>query len=274
MVKHSSRFRSLRRRVRRAFGTRRRRHVRKSKTSGSFLSNQTRPQSSNRYKARRPNRRTMIRSLYRSSQFHQHWRSIGTSFSGSAPTTGATIGQAVWYAFPSIPSFWTTGVQPIDIGSTIPSFGHDVFLRGGMLKLNLSYDTIEPSTVFTNKNTVKASIFGIWAKAYPNISLLPVNGTVVNTDFDPTLLPDFQGFGKVMFRKDIYLDDTSNMTGEITFRLHAQRIDQAVYVAGGTKLWWVFIIGPTNTPNAATPQPSLNYFMTYNVSFVGDQSTT
>lgn len=162
--------------------------------------------------------------------------------------------------------FWEGlgGFQPADPG-VFPQFRSDITIRGGIIKIYVTNeDTATPIKV--NVYLVRSTPSPIGATVLPFMS--PVNLPI---DFDPTLIPDFAEYGKVVTQKEGYLLPGGNPI-VCSWRLSPQKLDQGIWATnrGSQLIWFVQAGHIAGTGLAAS---DLQVVSSWNMSFSGDAIT-
>jgi len=238
---------------------------------------------SNRFRSRRIGTRRWKSILWRDTLSNTHYRSVKTN-TGTFVPTDQVISNFVrlemmlggdFNVINDPGPFWTApgGLQPNEIGATLPTFGDgDIVLRGGM-----AFITFAP-----NANVTTAFRIKVWVvKAQKNPSLEVWNAITVPTDhnaaWDPSIIPEFrQDFGKIMMAKEVLLQPGS-MPVEFKWRQTVQKIDQPVWQGvspipgppqpGGDRFYWMYQMIPTTLGGVGG---GIRIIRGYNVSFTGD----
>lgn len=218
-----------------------------------------------------------------------HFRSVAHRFASFTST--ATPGNGMIFYVPMIgvnsdignridhvgSEFWVNngGVQPLDEAEGVGPFRGDIVIRGGMCRYTLN-----------NSDTADAfrvKVFAVWANTSPKMiagtfGLLP-QFTTRTCEWDPSVLPDFQEFGRVLYNREVMITPGNSVSG--IHRLHTQKIDQEVFrgeggplplgtiVPAGMQPYWFFQVIPVSAQS--TDEPTLSLTTSFNLSFVGDQ---
>jgi len=180
-------------------------------------------------------------------------QALGTQGFGTMNTPGGT-------------QFWSTGggAQQINEGVAVPAFDSDIVLRGGVARISV----MNPETDVP----CRVKIFAVWASTSPAASIyVNNNNTNKSLEWDPTVIPDFYRFGRVLFRKEALLPDV-NSSMECMYRFKPQKIDQGDFlgsatVPSGSQLWWIVTFAPLIGNLIADNIPIVK---SYNLSFSAD----
>lgn len=224
--------------------------------------------SSGGYRTRRTSSRQWRSILWRNTIASTHYRSIGTGVDYPLFTPNNTS-QASFFRITPGATFWLagSGAQPIDAGGTVPIFNGDIILRGGIVKLTL---TNTPNADGLGSDPVRVNVFAIWTNKFYNSGYtLP---TVVPLTWDPQVLPDFVTYGKVLYRKDFLLKGDGEVA-EITHRMRVQKIDKAIFNAGGSRLEFFILLSQTSNTEAVAASESVSVQNSINFSFSSDATT-
>lgn len=251
--------RSVRRRFRGGFkkSTGRRRFAGGSSGRTAFVSAQDGRSFANGFRSRRMSKSAWRRSLWTSTLHKAHYRSVETnSVNIAAPVVIDTAALIQFQALAG--DFFTVagGLQQIDAGIPPPLFSGDITLRGGISKLS-----------FSNNGTgdaVKVRVFTCWTNRNPDQTILP--GTVPS-DWDPSLIPEFERFGKVTGMREFFLLP-GNRPSEISYRYKPRKIDLSIYTNGGEQLMYIVTISSTSTLTLGGE--TVTFLKSHNVSFAGD----
>lgn len=228
------------------------------------------------YRTRRISKRRFRRMLWRDTIAKAHYRSLQAfSFSHDTPTgvelmkiaTRRALDPSQSNSSPPGVDFWTLegGLQQLDANVVPPNFTDDIILRGGISRV--------VACNINDTNPVKVRIWAIWAKSNPNSAKI-INQNV-STEWDPSLVPDFQKFGRVLYEREAILLPGGNPL-VLVHRFKPQKIDQAVFkgelgvgssVPGGSQLYWM--IGVANY-SAEAASAAVHVCVSYNLSFSGD----
>jgi len=209
--------------------------------------------------------------LWRDTQMKTHWRST-FDITGNIATPNAVAG-ATLTQIAALPVFYTAagGLQQTDTGVAPPLFTADIVLRGGYCRLAIA-NRIDPLTG-TSIDAVRATVFAVWTTAAPTN---PAGfAATVSTMWDPSLTPDFEKFGKVLWKKQALLKQDGEAV-EFYFKFKVQKIDQAIFnpaagTRGQTLVWLVLLSQMTNNEAAPTAE-TVDYVTSHNLSFTGDSA--
>jgi len=219
------------------------------------------------FKGKRTSLRTYRNILWRDTLMKTHWRS--TFDTTGNITTPNTVTNATLTLIPAMPVFYTVGggLQQVDNAVTPPLFTGNIVLRGGICRLALA-NRINPTEV-QNTDCCRVTVYAVWTTASP----IAAGGfpASLSTMWDPSLQPDFERFGKVMWKKEAILK-ADGEAAQFYFKFKVQKIDQAIYTLnprGQTLVWMVLVSQLTNTETIATPEV-VDFVTSHNVSFSGD----
>jgi len=257
----------IRRPAKKSRVTRRRRSRRNGKSTTSRASNAT---SVGTFKGRKTSLRTYRNMLWRDTLMKSHYRSVfDTAFTLGTPntTTGANVAQII-----ALPRFWEAGggaTFPANVGGTVPTFDGDIILRGGVCRIALANRVDALAAIQTDN--VRCTVYAVWTTANPAALGL---SNPVSTMWDPSLVPDFEKYGKVMWKREVLLKADGESV-ELFFKFKVQKIDQAVFgsalatIRGQSLMWLVHVSQLTNTEAAPTPE-NIDILVSHNVSFSSD----
>lgn len=218
-----------------------------------------------RFRTRRTRPSTFRRRLWNASVDKSHYRSVGAAtLTVPTPITNILTTATLQIITPGN-AFWTVagGAQPEDTGVLVPSFSGDITLRGGVTKLTIANRTI--ATEVTPTDNVRVTVFTVWTNPAAPVFIFP---TTVPISWDPSVFPDFQRYGRVIGRREAILS-ASGDTLELSFRHRVQRIDQAVFNAGGNRLQYFVLVSET-TNSDATGAEQVDITNAINYSFAAD----
>lgn len=206
-------------------------------------------------------------ALWRDTLFKAHYRSIldrVSTVAMPADTRSSIFGISPVHGDVA---FWTTagGLQPINTGGIIPDFSDDITVRGGF-----------GSITFTNLNTIdsiRVKLYLVKTTSNPDLATLPADQSTIALSaslIDPTVIPDFQLFGKVLKSFDLLL-----LPGQrpATFfqRMPIQKLDQIIFQTnGGNRYWWLYF--SSQTSNVDSINNTLRVQFGHNLSFSADVS--
>jgi len=259
-----------------------RRNARRGRDYGS-TAQWGKPTGFTQFRGRKLRPRQWRKILWRDTIAETKWRSIG-AIGNSLIGALTGLGSGVVYLFPAVQNdpvtqpfitqpFWTLtgGVQATDRGIVPPLFTGDLVLRGGFARISV----VNPETI-----PIRVKVYAIWANKLP--SLLVYNSThnnLRNMEWDPSIEPDFNQFGKVIARREVMLLPGANPF-EMIHRLKVQKIDQNVFTGesvpgttepAGSQLWW----GVQAVPLTTNPvSDNVQIIRSYNLSFTGDEVGT
>jgi len=258
------------RRTRPRRGRRSRRYGRRRTRTTAFTSETSRPFTT-RYSGRKNGRSSYVRDLYNSTKYKAHYRS---TFEGSGTiTTGTSVEVARVHVQRALfnpgsrgggTPFWEAGggALPIDGTSPVPGFNGDIILRGGIGRVTV-YNT-------SSDESVRVDVIGVWSNAHPKD--LWATDFDAPVEWDPSLTPESNQFGRVVVRKETILEARSCMLISHKFRI--QKLDQLTFVGvdgitsdtpSAHTLFWFIKCTPMGTTSV-----SVIYCNTFNISFSGD----
>lgn len=238
-----------------------------------------RPSGFANFRARRVTRKQWRRILWRDSIQESHWRSFAhLAIANLTISTG--FGNGVVYMRPAITvennpyhtlPFWTVagGAQQLNEADAVPLFKGDITLRGGICRIVVTNSDIQP---------VRAKVWAIWAERTPSTNVYNLTNAVVRSqEFDPSVVPDFHLFGKVLYKKEVLLLP-GQQPFEVVHRLKVQKIDQRDFNGeaaspgdldemAGSQLWWCWQLIPQTENTVADNYSAL---LSFNLSFVAD----
>lgn len=242
-----------------------RRRVRRGRTGSRFNSAQDGRPVSVRFRSRKLRPRAYRSALWKDTLFKAHYRSILDRISTvTMPTTSTTSRFGISPVHGDV-AFWTIpgGLQPINVGANIPTFSDDIVVRGGF-----------GSITFTNvdaNDSIRVKLYLVRTGPNPDLATLPADQSEIALSaslIDPTVIPDFQLFGRVVKNFDILL-----LPGQrpVTFfqRIPIQKLDQVVFQAnGGNRYWWLYF--SSQTSNIDSVNNTLRIQFGHNLSFSAD----
>jgi len=221
---------SKRRRFTGRFTGRRRRFGRRVQT----LSGQLGSIRSQGFRSRRLSRRAWRNNLWRSTLAEPHWR---TDFVQAAtiPVPAAVEACSVVTVQALGNDFWTVGggALPLDLAVPVPEFVGNITLRGGVSTISFS----NPNNADT-ADAVKVRLWMIWTAKEPVLGILP---STANAGFDPSLVPDFERFGRIIGSREFWLLP-GNKPMEVKYRYRPHKIDQVIHNNDGQQLYWMFTV--------------------------------
>lgn len=224
------------------------------------------------YRGRRVRPRTWKRMLWRDTLQMSHYRSaFDTANALAAPL--AVTSNSLPYLIPALPNvgFWTAagGAQQIDAGVGPPNFLGDVTIRGGMIRLALTNESVTEA--------VRVRCWLLRSNKNPDLGRIPIAPTTVSTMFDPSIVPDFDEFGRIVMMREMTLLPVSNPM-EIFYRLPIQKVDQAEYlqtsptIAGGSQFYWYVLVSRMSLISNLIA-PVIRAVSSHNLSFAADADT-
>jgi len=217
-------------------------------------------------------RKTSLRAyrnrLWNDTLFKAHWRSI---FDITQPfvVTPNNVTNATLTLINALPVFWTVaaGLQQNDVGVTPPIFNGDIILRGGIGRITISN---LPDLTGTSLDNCRVTVFAVWTTASP---ILPAGFPATpSTMWDPSVQPEFEKFGKVLFKRDVILKADGDSV-QFDFKFKVQKIDQQVFLQTnrGSSLIWMLLVSQLS--NSEAPGNIVETFQvqtSHNVSFSAD----
>jgi len=237
--------------------------------NGRSTTNRASSASSLGFKNRRITTSRFRRIIWRDTLSAQHWRSVGdTNVVQATPNNIVQGNLSVNNALAN--NFWTTGggAQPVDTAGTVPLFTGDITLRGGISRITCT-NRVNPVDTQPS-DPVRVTIFAVWTKKAPDASVvLPTPPSVVGTMWDPSLVPDFVRYGKVMFKREALLKGDGEVIS-CYFRYKPQKIDQNVFNASGGRLQWFVVVSQTSNTEAVAQAENIDIVTSWNLSFSGD----
>lgn len=245
------------------FVRRRRRFSGRSRLRG-LTTRASGPSSIGRFRTRRTSRRAFRKFLWTSTLHKTHWRAVGTAVSASVGTGNDLTQASLTRVIPGN-AFWTAagGARPVDTGGVVPTFIGDIILRGGVSTLSVSNT---PELLGPGADPVRVVIFTVWTNKDPAALVFP---TVESITWDPSVLPDFSRFGRVLNRREAILKGDGEVV-EVFFRHRVQKIDQNVYNNGGNRLNWFVLVGQTTNTEAVPVEETVRIQNSINYSFAAD----
>jgi len=216
------------------------------------------------YKSKRRMRPRAYRSmLYRTTQFKNHYRTINCVFDSIGAVVNSSTTADV-HGFASInygTDFWLPagGAQPIDAGSGGGGASEAIVIRGGVCTLEVSSEKLE--------DNVKVKLWAVWTNANPDNTIIP-GGTPHKIGWDPTVTPEFNQLGRLVFAKEFHLQGGG--CWKQGFRVRPQKIDVNSHHKNGSMLVF-YIVAYETTGNFLGVPAVVNVRSTYNMSFSFDQ---
>jgi len=212
----------------------------------------------NGFRSRRTSHRRWRNILWTSTLPKQHWRSVkSVSSTQNTQSSPDLVDIITAQAMPD--NFWTTaeGLQPAETGVAAPTgFTGDLVLRGG--KASISFSNIGNADT---ADAIRIRLWMVWTIKEP-AAILPT--IPVPTAWDPSLIPDFGRLGKVIGHREFFIVP-GNVPMEVSFFFKPQKIDRAIFNAGGETLSWFWAANGLNTgADSYVVQQSSN------LSFTGD----
>lgn len=213
------------------------------------------------FRSRRMRRITWRRLLWNQTLFKPHFRSV-VDASNTIPAPVSVDAARLDSTFALAANFWTAagGLQSIDNGVPVPgAFVGDIVLRGGLSRLLLSNN----ATV----DSVRVRVFTVWTNKNPDLSIVPAVGSAVQISWDPSLVPDFERFGKVLKSQEFILLPGQRPI-EITYRHKIRKVDQAIHNLGGEQMIWIITTSQCSNVDGGTQAVTISNG--YNISLCGD----
>lgn len=261
---------SFGRRVRRRLGVRRRRSVFRRRRFGrsrySGITNRMSGASGiGNFRTRRTSRFAYRRMLWRDTVGKPHYRSILTFLPPAVSTPNNISGATLSIVTPG-PTFWLAagGAQQIDSGVPVPTFAGDVVLRGGVSSLAISNRTATTDVIASDP--VRVTVYTVWTNNDPAALIFPL--TVAIT-WDPSVIPDFPRYGKVLRRREAILKGDGECL-ELYYRHRIQKIDQAIYNNNGSRLQWFVLVSQTTNAETIPAPETVDLVCSHNYSFSAD----
>jgi len=218
----------------------------------------------NGFRSRKVRTSTFRRWLWRDTAYKAHYRSVA-ALSADVSTPNHTV-QATWGTnralFNGVGDFWTTagGATPIDEGTTVPTFGETIVLRGGLARITFSSNATD--------DAVRIRCWAVWAKSNPALTI----SSPVPLEWDPSCWQDFARFGRVLDMREIMLIPGSRPF-DMTWRYRPQKIDKEIFnTSNGNQLYWMYTISQTNnTEGPPATAEVVRVTVSYNTSFSADE---
>lgn len=245
-------------------GTRRRTRFRSGRSTTNRASGAS---SVGTFRGRRTSTQAWRRMLWKDTIAKQHFRSItdGTV----AITTPNNLISSTLNTISTMDNFWTAagGAITADAGGAVPTFNGDIILRGGIVRLCATNRV--NSTDTTPSDPVRVTIYAVWRDTASTAAVLPILPANVSTMWDPSTLPDFQRFGKVLFKRETLLKGDGEVT-QVYVKLKTQKIDQAVFINGGARLIFMVLVSQTSNTEAVPSAETIDFVVSHNLSFSSD----
>lgn len=89
-------------------------------------------------------------------------------------------------------------------------------------------------------------------------------------EFDPTHIPDFKRFGRVIMARETILLPLSR-PWTVIYSLKPQKIDTNTHVNGGSQPWWITMVSSYGESDSAVN--AVQSIRSYSLSFAGDVVT-
>lgn len=241
--------------------------------SGTVRTAYTAANSNITFKKKRFNRRRWKRDLYKHTQFKQTFRSLNNSANLlTVPSVTVGINNAVFSVFngvlgTSAVPFWTVagGAIPVDQAGVVPVFSpSSIILKGGMSKIVI--------TSGQSPDALRVKVWAVWAKSRPDYTNnVPGNGSLLPSDWDPTLHPDFHESFTMLFGREVLLLPGSRPM-ELSYRYKCRKIDTDEFaIEGGNQLLWFVLVTEVGASDALGSVVTV--VTSHNLAFVGDAAT-
>ena len=212
------------------------------------------------------------RIIFRDTEAKPHYRSV-SSTSETSRSTPVSTDLSTTFTRPALLSdiaspFWTPagGLQDKDFGEAGPVFRDDKVIRGGYAKITISNRT--------DTEALHVKVFAVWASINPDQTRMAlVNSTIQAREWDPSMFPDFQKLGKVLYSRECILRPGDNPF-DVTHRLKPQKLDDDVFLnnRGSQLIWMVKVVKMTST-DVIQVQQNLLVTYSFNLSFSADATT-
>lgn len=243
--------------------TRRRRTTRNGRTTTSRASAAT---SVGTFRTRRTPARRWRRMLWNDTIAKQHYRSMDDI--ATPANTPNTIIDANFFQVAGLPnSFWTPGggAQAADPGVLVPTFSGDITLRGGIARIALA-NRVNPADTAPS-DPVRCTVYAIWSNSNTASFTFPVNPVPIM--WDPSAIPDFHRYGRVLFRRETILKGDGEAL-QCYFKFKPQKIDQAIFNLGGSKLVWFIVLSQMTNTEATAVAENVDIVTSHSISFSAD----
>lgn len=159
-------------------------------------------------------------------------------------------------------AFWTTGggALPHDTGVPLPTFNGDIILRGGIIKL--AFTNMWQTTDTRGSDPVRITLFAVWTKPELPPIAFPANVPIL---WDPSHVPDFHQYGKVLYKKEWLLKGDSEVC-ELTHRLRTQKIDRYIYTDNGSRLGFFYLLSQTSNTDSSSEAVTVTSSISFSFS--------
>lgn len=259
--KYSSRTRRFRKRPR--FGRTRSRRF--SRGYGSTA--QWGKPFNNGFRSRKLRGRAWRGQLWRETQTKTHYRSVAGQTSAGV-TAGTVILKSMGLTRlmdNAVGPFYTVagGATPVDAGVAVGTIRGDVILRGGISRLTLVNQDLD--------DAVRAEVWVVQSTEQPISLAAYLSPNTVPTDWDPSCIPDFQRFGRILYKREVLLLPQAQPF-VVNWRHRPRKIDQAAYVAG-KDIYWLTAIGKVSDTLGLSTPAAVRETATFNVSWTADFTT-
>lgn len=222
------------------------------------------------FRGKKTSLRAYRNRLWNDTLFKPHYRSLFDTTEVFILTPNNT-NQATLAIYNALPTFWVSGLQQLDSGVTPPLFRGDIILRGGLARISLSNNRDIANSPDTDN--VRVTVYGVWTTALPQTPL-PLPATV-STMWDPSVVTEFEKFGKVLFKKECILKADGDSV-QIDFKFKVQKIDQGIFsqaiVNGprGQTLVWMVLASQMSNQEATPAVEGISVVTSHNLSFSAD----
>lgn len=254
-------------RRRTGFGKRRSRFAGRSRITRKRIGGYTTQSGSGgqvNFRTRRISKRRYRRILWNDGILKTHYRSIGAQ--STIVNTPNNVVQAAFNLVKALDNgagvYYTGagGLQPVDGGVAVPTFGGTITLRGGVSRLTL--------TTRSTDDCVRVRVWAVWTNMAP--AALPVTGTVP-LDWDPSVIVSFQrNVGRVLFSREALLLPGANAV-TYTYRFRTSRVDKEVFQNNGNTLYWFYTVMQTSNADIGPTLEQVEVVNSFNVSLSGDE---
>jgi len=254
------------RRVRRRLDfSSRSRFRRRGRRNGRTTTNRASTATTIGFRSRKTSTRAFRRMLWRDTLNQTHHRSLLDQT--VVISTPNNITQGTLSILEGLPnSFWTSagGTLAHDTATPVPLFSGDLVLRGGISRITLT-NRVNPVDTMPS-DPVRVSIFAVWTKKVPALLTFP---SPVPTMWDPSTVPDFLSYGRVLFKREALLKGDGEVIS-CYFRYKVQKIDRPVFLGNGGRLQWFVVVSQTSNTEAIAAPENVDVVLSHNVSFTGD----
>lgn len=222
------------------------------------------------YRSRRVRGRRWRSILWRDTTAQNHFRSTRSLASAAAaPLLVTQKFIDVLYAAGTntgIEPFWTPlgGLLPIDATTPTATFSGDKIIRGGKIKIDV--------TNLSDQDSIKVQAWLVFVTLNPAVGVITpyVAPAAVAREFDPSHIPDFKRYGRVVLQRETILLPESR-PWSVEYRLRPQKVDTNTWLNGGSQFVW-FITQSSYSETDATVN-TLQVVRSYSLSFASDVVT-